>query len=195
MEILLASNNRHKRDEFARLFRNHEIRMPEETGIDFAFEESGKDFLSNAIGKAMALFAMAHAPVIADDSGLCVVALEGAPGIHSHRFGAASGRLLDAHERNAFLLHQMAGVDDRRAYFVCCLALVLEESRFFIVQETVYGTIAPEPRGNGGFGYDPLFFVPELGKTIAELPDSQKDSLSHRGRAARHMLPMLAKGV
>ncbi len=87
----------------------------------------------------------------------------------------------------------MEGIEDRRAYFVCCLVLVIEESRFFIAQETVNGQITHEPRGDHGFGYDPLFLVPHAGKTIAELPDEEKDRLSHRGRAAQRILSMLEK--
>lgn len=95
--------------------------------------------------------------------------------------------LLDAPRRNAYLLDRMEGLQDRSAYFVCCLVIVVEEDRFLIVQETVDGQIVESPRGANGFGYDPLFLVPDRGKTIAELPDEEKDQISHRGRAARHI--------
>lgn len=165
--------------------------MPREAGIDFEYPENGKDFLENALGKARALFSMIRTPVIADDSGLCVPAIGGEPGIYSSRYGASGSRNLEAAERNAYLLSRMKGVGDRRAYFVCCLVLVMEEARFFIAQETVHGSIAEAPRGEKGFGYDPLFLIPGTGKTIAELPDADKDSLSHRGRAARRIVSML----
>ncbi len=193
MEIILASNNRHKHDEFARLFPGHIILLPHEAGIEFDFEENGKSFLENAFGKAMALFSIARRPVISDDSGLCVPALGGKPGIYSSRYGSDGGPVLEAPARNAYLLSKMEGIEDRRAYFVCCLVLVLEESRFFIAQETVNGQITHAPRGVHGFGYDPLFLVPHTGKTIAELPDEEKDRLSHRGRAAQRILSMLEK--
>jgi XTP/dITP diphosphohydrolase len=191
MELLLASNNRHKLAEFTRLFPGHAVRMPGEAGIDFEFPENGKDFLENALGKARALFSLARSPVIADDSGLCVHALGGGPGIYSSRYGAVGGSNLEAAQRNAYLLSRMGGAKDRRAYFVCCLVLIMEEARFFIAQETVHGLITEAPRGTNGFGYDPLFFVPGTRKTIAELPDTDKDRLSHRGKAARRIASML----
>jgi XTP/dITP diphosphohydrolase len=191
MEFLLASNNSHKRDEFVRLLGGHVIRMPSEAGIGFDFEEDGESFFQNAFGKAMALHETAGVPVIADDSGLCVDALDGEPGLYSSRFGSSGGALLDSGERNAFLLSRMRGVEDRKAHFVCCLVLVLGRDRFFTAQETVDGLITAAPRGAHGFGYDPLFLVPGTGKTIAELPDAEKDAISHRGRAARRILAML----
>ena len=191
-ELLLASNNDHKRLEFDRLFPGVAIRMPRDAGVDFDFEEKGGTFLANAHGKAMALFRSAGMPVVADDSGLCVPALGGEPGIYSSRFGALPGSPpLEAPERNALLLQRMAGIADRAAYFVCCLVLVLGEDRFLVAQESVHGVIAEAPRGRNGFGYDPLFLFPAKGCTMAELSDAEKDSVSHRGRAARRMRALL----
>ena len=191
-EFLLASNNVHKHQEFVRLFPGIRILVPRELGLEFDFEETADTFLENAFGKAMALYHAAKRPVIGDDSGLCVHALGGEPGIFSSRYGsAAGGVVLDAPRRNAYLLDRMEGIQDRAAYFVCCLVLVFEESRFVAVQETVHGSIAEGPRGENGFGYDPLFIVPGHGKTIAELPDQVKDSISHRGLAARRILATL----
>lgn len=188
-EFLLASNNAHKHQEFVRLFPGTRILMPRELGIEFDFEETGDTFFENAYGKAMALYHGAKRPVIGDDSGLCVRALGGEPGILSSRYGSgAGGVVLDAPRRNAYLLDRMEGIQDRAAYFVCCLVLLFEESRFVAVQETVHGRIAEGPRGENGFGYDPLFIVPGHEKTIAELPDQVKDSISHRGLAARRIL-------
>ena len=191
MEIYLASNNKHKRDEFVRLFPGHRILLPSEAGLEFDFEEDKKSFLSNAMGKAYALFRQVRSPVLADDSGLCVAALGGQPGIISHRFGAENGKLLAPKARNAYLLSCMEGVEDREAYFACSLVFLLEGVRFFAVQETVNGLITEAPRGSNGFGYDPVFLIPEKGKTIAELPDVEKDRLSHRGRASRRMLSLM----
>jgi XTP/dITP diphosphohydrolase len=193
MEILLASNNSHKHDEFVRLFPGHLVRMPRDLGREFDFLENGSTFLENAMGKARALWESARVPVAADDSGLCVAALGGEPGIRSARYGSNGGENLTAPRRNAFLLERMKGVEDRRAFFVCCLVLFLDESRFFVAQETVHGTICRDPRGEGGFGYDPLFLLPGRGLTIAELADDEKDMVSHRGRAARRILAMLAE--
>ena len=193
-ELVLASNNGHKLAEFARLFPNHTIRRPADLGIDFVFPEDGESFLENAFGKALALYHAAKRPVIADDSGLCVAALGGEPGVYSSRYGAGvDGALLDSSKRNAYLLDRMEGIEDRAAFFVCCMVLVVEENRFFIAQETVHGTIAESPRGDKGFGYDPLFLVPDRGMTIAELPDEEKDAISHRGRAARRILASIGE--
>ena len=191
-ELLLASNNEHKRQEFVRLLPGVRIVTPGDIGVQFEFEEDGETFLANAFGKATSLFHVARRPVIADDSGLCVRALGGEPGIFSSRYGAgAGGVLLGAPQRNAYLLDRMEGLTDRAAWFVCCLVLLLEESRFVVAQETVHGTIAEEPKGDNGFGYDPLFLVPGTGRTIAELPDREKDAISHRGKAARRILGVL----
>jgi XTP/dITP diphosphohydrolase len=191
-EILLASNNDHKSREFARLFPGVTVRLPRERGIDFGFPEDGKTFLENAQGKAFALHRLAGCPVIADDSGLCVASLNGEPGVYSARYGSAPGSApLDAPRRNQYLLDRLSGETARDAFFVCCLVLVLSESRFFAVQETVPGLIAPAPRGTNGFGYDPLFFLPKIGKTMAELADSDKDRISHRGRAVRRILALM----
>jgi XTP/dITP diphosphohydrolase len=187
-ELLLASNNEHKHQEFTRLFPHADIRTPREIGIEFAFEEDGETFLENAFGKAMTLFHAARRPVIADDSGLCVPALGGQPGVFSNRYGAgAGGLLLDAPRRNAYLLDRMEGLQDRAAFFVCCLVVVFEENRFLAAQETVDGLIAASPRGVNGFGYDPLFFLPGRGLTMAELSEEEKDLVSHRGKAARRI--------
>jgi XTP/dITP diphosphohydrolase len=193
-ELVLASNNGFKHAEFVRLFPNHTIRRPLDLGIDFVFPEDGESFLENAFGKAIALYHAAKRPIIADDSGLCVAALGGEPGVYSSRYGAGvDGALLDSSKRNAYLLDRMEGIEDREAFFVCCMVLLVEESRFFIAQETVHGAIAESPRGDKGFGYDPLFLLPDRGMTIAELPDEEKDAISHRGRAARRILASIGE--
>lgn len=187
-ELLLASNNEHKTREFTRLFPGVRIRSPRELGIEFDFPEDGDTFFANAHGKAAALHRMAGRPVIADDSGLCVDSLGGEPGILSARYGSAPGApVLDAARRNEYLLDRLAGVTARGARFVCCLVLLLGVECFVCAQETVAGVIGESPRGDRGFGYDPLFFLPDRGMTMAELPDADKDAVSHRGRAARRI--------
>lgn len=191
-ELLLATNNAHKHAEFARLFPCFRILLPRDLGLAFEFEENGATFLENSLGKALSLFRQAGRAVVADDSGLCVPALGGEPGIYSSRYGSTpGGGILGAAERNSHLLSRMQGLTDRRAHFVCCMALVLGPDRFAAVQETVDGVIADVPRGTNGFGYDPLFLLPDRGLTMAELPDPEKDAVSHRGRAARRMLAVL----
>ena len=193
MEILIATNNRHKVVEFARIFEGCRVLSPADIDLDFEFDETGQSFFENSYGKALALHKLTGRRVMADDSGLCVSALGGAPGIYSARYGApASGENLPSGERNAYLLRQLEGKTDRAAWFVCCMVLVLSEYRFFAAQETLAGTITTAPAGEEGFGYDPVFFVPEAGKTVAQLDAAEKDAISHRGRAARVMQRHLA---
>lgn len=195
-ELLLATNNEHKRREFIRLFPGVTILTPREVGLPFEFEENGTTFLANAQGKAMALYEVARRPVIADDSGLCVDGLGGEPGILSARYGSRPGEPpLEASRRNAYLLWRMQGMKNRAAHFVCCLAVVLGKDRFTIAQETVHGSIVDRPRGTNGFGYDPLFLLPDRGLTMAELPEEEKDAVSHRGRAARCIQALLMNGI
>src|SRR5512144_2773279 len=124
-ELLLASNNDHKHREFARLFPGVRVVLPRDLGIPFDPREDGETFLANALGKAAALYGTAHRPVIADDSGLCVEALGGAPGVLSNRFGAPEGGApLPTPRRNELLLTRMEGTANRSAHFVCCLVLV-----------------------------------------------------------------------
>ena len=193
-EVLLASNNDHKHREFLRLLPGVRIVLPRDMGISFDPREDGDTFLANAMAKALALFQAAGRPVIADDSGLCVEALGGAPGVLSNRFGQpAGGAPLSAPRRNELLLERMRDARGRAAHFVCCLVLMRGPDRFLVAQETVHGVIAAAPCGTNGFGYDPLFLLPG-GRTMAEIPDSEKDEVSHRGRAARRLLALVKDG-
>jgi XTP/dITP diphosphohydrolase len=191
MEIMLASNNRDKAAEFERIFWNHSILLPGDLGFTFDYEEKGASFIENALGKAKTCYGLSSMPVIADDSGLCVDALGGMPGVGSARYGSEGGKLLTASEKNKLLLSKLQGNENRDAAFVCCLVLMLSDYRFFVVQETCEGVIAFEQKGSGGFGYDPVFFIPDLKKTIAELDDHEKDEISHRGRASARMLTLI----
>ena len=184
MTIVLASGNRHKKEEIARMLPSHTIRLPEENGIHFDYDETGETFLDNALGKALHLHELTGEPVLADDSGLCVPALGGAPGVFSARYGSEEkgGDLSDS-DRNEHLLERMREISDRRAFFVCSMVLLIDESRFFVAQETVHGEITLSQQGSGGFGYDPLFFLPAAGMTVAQLIPEEKDKISHRGKA------------
>ncbi len=134
---------------------------------------------------------MTGRPVIADDSGLCIEALGGAPGIYSARYGSPEGGPdLESGERNSFLLENLkdfSGRAERKATFVCCMTAILSDYRIYSVQETMEGFITDEPYGKGGFGYDPVFFLPKKGMTVAELPENEKNKISHRGRAAEKL--------
>ena len=197
MEILVATENTHKLKELSAIFSGHTLLTPHERDIHYYFEETGETFLSNAQGKALALFEQARSeqavtPVIADDSGLVVPALGGEPGVYSARYGSPEGGpKLDTPDRNRYLLDKMEGLTDRRSFFVCCMVLVLSPERFFVAQETLPGRIISEPRGSYGFGYDPLFYLNEYGQTVAELPETEKNKISHRGRAGIRLRAVL----
>ena len=185
MHIYLASGKRHKQEEFAAILKDHRISIPSDVGIVFDPEETGKTFLENALLKARVLYESVKSPVIADDSGLCIDALGGEPGIYSARYGMKDGVQLEAQERNKLVLHRMEGVKNRSCRFVCCIVVMLDVHRFFTVQETCEGVIAISAHGEHGFGYDPIVYLPEIGKTVAELTAQEKNELSHRGKAGR----------
>jgi XTP/dITP diphosphohydrolase len=202
--VLFASGNRHKAEEAAAILSLEGIgggvKLPLDCGLVFEPVEDGESFLENALIKARALYRLLKSAgavgdgfggILADDSGLCVDALGGRPGIYSARYGERDGNAVTAGERNRLLLDELRGVQDRRARFVCSAAVLFDENRFVTVQETVEGEIAFEERGSGGFGYDPLFLLPERGLTIAELPEGEKHRISHRGRAFRAIAPFL----
>lgn len=197
MDIVLATNNMHKFKELKTILKDYTLHMPEEYGIIFNYEETGTAFFENAIGKALSLYsslenAGKRIPVIADDSGLVVPALKGEPGIMSARYGSTEkGKKLSAGGKIDFLLSRMKGITDRRAYFVCCMILVAGRDRFFAAQETFHGEIAHSPEGTGGFGYDPVFFIPGINKTVSQLDDEQKNRISHRGKAGRRIHVLL----
>lgn len=192
MKLYFASGNAHKRDELARILSGHTIVIPADEGIPFDPEETESTFFGNAMIKAKSLYEIVRAPVIADDSGICVDALDGAPGIHSARFGLQEGLSLDAAGKNKLLLSKMTGITDRTCRFVCNMVLYVGPDRFCSVQETLEGTLITESRGEGGFGYDPVVFVSEYGKTVAELTDHEKDECSHRGKAGRAIARVLS---
>jgi len=185
MTIYLASGNRHKQEEFAAILKDHRVILPADAGIAFDPKETGATFFENALLKAEALYDIVKIPVIADDSGLCIDALDGRPGIYSARYGMKDGVPLDAADRNRLVLQQMEGIKKRNCRFVCCIVVMLGPHRFFTVQETCEGVIADEPRGAHGFGYDPIVYLPEIGKTVAELTAEEKNMRSHRGKAGR----------
>lgn len=192
MEILLATNNPHKKEELSLIIPQIKFILPEEEGFHFQCEETGQTYFENALLKAEALFAMANKPVLADDSGLSVPALNGAPGIYSARYGSSDNDIkLTDEVRNRYLLEKMNHISDRQAFFVCCLVLVLGPYRLFSVQETFAGYIADKPSGANGFGYDPVFYIKEKNKTLAELSPEEKNLISHRGRAGKVMAELL----
>lgn len=184
MDIVLATGNLHKKEELQEILKGHKILLPGDLNARFDCEENGESYLDNALIKAKALYKVVGRPVVADDSGISVPALGGAPGVYSARYGSEeAGRILESPERNAYLLKKMENITDRRAFFVCSMVLMLDEYRIYTVQETFSGEIGHEPFGGGGFGYDPLFYLQEYGKTVAQLPAEEKNRISHRGKA------------
>ena len=184
MRLVIASNNAKKRAEIARILAGLAIDIvpPEETRFVDVVED-GMDFAANARKKARAFAAANNCPALADDSGLMVDALGGAPGVYSSRY---AGEDADDAANNTKLLAAMAGATDRSARFVCALHLAWPDGREGLTAEgRVEGVILEAPEGSAGFGYDPLFFCPELGKAFAAAGPEQKASVSHRGRALR----------
>jgi XTP/dITP diphosphohydrolase len=261
MTIWFATGNAHKKTELAAILRTHgvdcRLLIPKDAGLDFDPEETGTSFHENALLKASALYALLDKktplfnpgdPVIADDSGICVDALGGRPGIYSARYagignreqgtgnrdaqrctalsgvvekmqhggspnngysnnkggsaladtaGVGSAKKLESGERNALLLEELGDASDRKARFVCAMALMYHPDRFFVSQETMEGEIVKDlehSRGTGGFGYDPILFIPELGRTVAELSEEEKNMSSHRGKAGKIIAKIIGTG-
>jgi XTP/dITP diphosphohydrolase len=199
MTIWFATGNAHKKQELAAILTGHCIRIPAEAAAPelrgFNPEETDRSFLENALIKARALYRLAAEPVIADDSGLCVDALDGRPGVYSSRYGGEGGKKLGDGDRNALLLRELGDSPNRRARFVCAMVLLYTPDRFFIAQETLEGEIVwDRGRGSGGFGYDPILYLPDRGCTAAELSEAEKNRLSHRGKAGRAIAKFLAGG-
>ncbi|NYI46373.1 XTP/dITP diphosphohydrolase [Nocardioides aromaticivorans] len=196
MKVLVASRNAKKLEEMRRILAEH-LTSVEVVGLDDVepFEEPVEDeptFEGNALLKARAGVAATGLPTIADDSGLCVDALNGMPGVLSARW---SGPPKDDDRNNQLLLAQLADVPDERrtAHFACAVALVHPDGRELVVEGRMDGTVIREVRGSGGFGYDVLFVADEQpGRTTAELSREDKDAISHRGRALRELAPLVA---
>ena len=183
MKVILASKNPHKLTELSVILSQHgfEIALESEYGLDIDVDETGTTFEENSLLKAEAVMKASGLPVLADDSGLMVDALDGAPGVYSARYGHKSS---DG-ERTAFLLENMKDVPDgkRTAKFVCVITCLWPDGRKIVARGECPGVITREVHGKNGFGYDPVFYLPELGMTYAELPSEQKNAISHRARA------------
>ncbi len=186
MKLIIASNNEHKLIEIRQILGAHfgEILSMREAGIEHETVEDGSTFMENALKKAREVAELSGCCALADDSGLCVDALDGAPGIYSARFAGVHG---DDEANRLHLLELMQDKTDRGAHFTCAMALVWPDGRTVTAEGYIYGEITHEKRGSNGFGYDPLFLVPELGLTTAELEPEQKNAISHRA-AALHVL-------
>ena len=183
MKFVLASHNKGKLKEMQSILGEFgiEVVLQSDVGLDLEPEENGETFSENAAIKAKAVMEASGLPAIADDSGLCVDWLNGGPGIYSARFGGFDN---DA-QRNALLLEMMRGCTDRSAHFHSSIVCAFPNGDMVTAEGECPGTIAFAPRGENGFGYDPLFFVPSLRKTFAMLTPEEKNAISHRGNALR----------
>lgn len=194
MKLVLASNNASKLREMRELLADAgvEVLSQREAGCDFEVEETGSTFAENAWLKAAAVTKATGLPAVADDSGLMVDALDGAPGIYSARF---TGSHADSDEaRNRYLLERLKGVENRRAKFVSCVCCTFPDGTVLRSRGECHGSIGYAPKGSGGFGYDPLFWTDDVpGKTTAELDPAEKNRISHRGRAFRAFKEELIK--
>lgn len=216
MKIYLASGNKHKKKEMSELFPEHTIVIPSDENIEFDPEETGTTFYENSLIKAKALYEIVKCPVIADDSGICVDALNGAPGIYSSRYagpefmkGKPDGSKISQEEQNLHLINQLNEAikqknlpnmpylnGERSCHYTCAMVLYLGPDRLFVAQETFEGTIIDsieKQAGNGGFGYDPIVFLPQQNKTIAQLTADEKHAISHRGKAVRALQKIIEK--
>jgi len=188
-KLVIASNNPGKLREFQFLLQplGIEVLTQSQLGISEA-EEPHVTFIENALAKARHVSRLSGLPALADDSGICVTALDGAPGVWSARYAGDNPK--SDQRNNAKLLQDMQGVTDRRAHYYCVLVLLhhADDPQPLIAEGEWHGEIAHEECGDGGFGYDPLFWLPEFGKTSAQLEREQKHAISHRGKALRVLL-------
>ena len=203
-KLYLASGNAHKRKEMQEILPDYEIRIPSDDGIEFNPVENGNSFYENSLIKARALWNLVKVPVIADDSGLCVDALNGEPGIFTSRYagpefmhGKPDGSKISQEEQNRLLIGQLNSCksDNRKCHYTCAMVLLINPDRFFVAQETFEGELIKsidEQAGSGGFGSDPIVFLPEYGKTVAEISADEKNEISHRGKAVKAIAKILS---
>lgn len=178
--LVVATGNAHKLREIAEIFTEFDVVSQKQMGFHENVEENGKDFIENALIKARAASRALQCITLADDSGLCVDALNGAPGIYSARYSSEHGN--DAANRKC-LLENMQGMTNRRAHFTCAVAVVYPDGREILAEGRTYGNILTKEEGDGGFGYDCLFESEDLGKSFGLATAEEKNKVSHRYRA------------
>ena len=188
MRLIIASNNKHKICEIKEILgeKFDEILSLREAGIEHETVEDGNTFMENAIKKASEIAAITGCASLADDSGLCCDALDGAPGIFSARFSGGT----DA-DNNRLLVERLSDKADRNAHYTCAMALCYPDGSTVTAEGYMYGKITDTPRGEHGFGYDPHFIPDGETRTVAEMSDEEKNAISHRGRALELLLAKL----
>lgn len=177
--IVLASGNKHKIKEISEMLVDYNVVGYKDFGLDFEIEENGNSFYENALIKARAVSDALNMPALADDSGICVDALDGMPGIYSARY---AGDGIDEHN-NELLLKNMQKMENRRAKFVCCMVFYKPNGEIITATGETYGSILYDIQGVNGFGYDPLFFSDDLQKCLGVATAEEKNTISHRFRA------------
>lgn len=189
MDLIIASNNQGKIKEIKEILGDKfdSIISLQEANIVIDIEENGSSFLENAIIKAKAIYDITKVATLADDSGLCVDALDGAPGIYSARFSGIHG---NDEQNNDKLLYLLENKTNRNAQFVCAVALVCDKG-VFTATGTTYGLISKERQGENGFGYDPVFYSTEINKSFGIATSEEKNSISHRSRALHNLYSKL----
>ncbi|MCH5184891.1 MAG: XTP/dITP diphosphatase [Oscillospiraceae bacterium] len=190
MKIVAATRNNGKIKELQAILSDLDIEIVSqaEAGIDIEVEETGDTFEKNALIKAKSVSMLCDDPVIADDSGLCVEALGGAPGVYSARY---AGENASDEEKNNKILAELGETKNRKAKFVCVTALVFPDGYEVTATGETYGSITYEPHGEKGFGYDPIFYSDDLKKTFADADDNEKNKVSHRARALQALYEKL----
>ena len=182
MKLIIASNNKHKIKEIKAILGDHfdEILSMREAGIEHETVEDGTTFMENALKKAREIAEISGCAALADDSGICAHALNGAPGIYSARFSGG-----DDGDNNALLLERLADKHDKGAHYTAAVAIVYPDGREVTAEGYMYGKIIDTPRGERGFGYDPIFVPDGEERTVAEMSDEEKNAISHRANALR----------
>lgn len=193
MKLIIASNNSHKIYEIKQILKDRfeEILSLKDAGVDHETVEDGDSFMANALKKAREIAEITGCAALADDSGLCVDALGGEPGIYSARFAGESDPKLRDGANNRLLLSRLDGVADRGAHFTCAVALVYPDGTQVTAEGYMQGSIIDTPRGSQGFGYDPIFLPVGYDRTVAQLSDGEKNAISHRGNALKNLLSKL----
>ena len=193
MKVILASQNPHKLKEIQDIVSHYDIELilQSELGLHIDVEETGETFEENSLLKARAVMEATGLPAMADDSGLCVDVLGGAPGVYSARYGQPE--CVTDHDRRMLLLKNMRGIrsEERTARFVCVITLLYPDGKKLVAKGLAEGMITFEPRGEDGFGYDPVFYVPSRGCTFAQMSGEEKNKISHRANALRKLSELL----
>ena len=190
MKLIIASNNKHKIYEIKKMLADKfdDVLSLREAGVDHETVEDGTTFLENALKKAREIAEITGMCALADDSGLSVDALDGAPGIYSARYSGEDDPTLRDKANCDLLLKNLSDKTDRSAHFTCAMALVYPDGREVLAEGYMMGSVAHAPRGRFGFGYDPLFLPLGEERTVAEMPDEEKNAISHRANALKILL-------